>query len=283
MARKLYKFIKAEYAIQSLKVNRLKLSTIDDLNDPFDLCSVDTTDSRVEAFLELHIRYFSENCAMLCFCRNWDSLLLWSHYGDSHAGICLGFDIPDDSAYEMEVHYQPNVIQVSGPDEINEAFFFRLLRTKHESWSYEQESRMFVSRPDPPDTQGLHFIDFAPRLTLSEVIFGSQCETKHFEPAVELLKDYPDAKAFWAHMHKDSFLLGRLLAPPAVVPSESDEAARHAITKLIPSSIDLSAEVIAGQRAFAKTAYLRNVISARTNSNVPSPFNAAAPHLRARQ
>jgi len=214
MARRLYKFTKAEYAVQSLKFRRLKLSTIDDLNDPFDLCSVDTTDPGVDAFLETHIRHFRIHSAMLCFCRNWDSLLLWSHYGDSPTGICLGFDIPDASAYDMEVHYQPNVIQISGAGEIDEAFMLRLLRTKHESWSYEQESRMFVARTDPPDAHGLHFIDFSPGLTLGEVIFGSQCEPKHFEPAMELLRDYPDVKPYWAHMRKDSFLLGRLLEPP---------------------------------------------------------------------
>ena len=51
--------------------------------------------------------------AILCFSRNWDNLLLWSHYGDSHTGVCLGFDIAEGDPganYDTDVLYQPNVI-----------------------------------------------------------------------------------------------------------------------------------------------------------------------------
>ena len=44
-----------------------------------------------------HHRSFPKTSALraiLCFSRNWDNLLLWSHYGDRHMGVCLGFDIP---------------------------------------------------------------------------------------------------------------------------------------------------------------------------------------------
>lgn len=214
MAKRLYKFMKAEFALPALKDRRLKVSKIDELNDPFDLASVDTTDPGVDAFLEQHVALFRAKYGVLCFSRNWDNLLLWSHYGNGHAGMCLGFDVPDESACEMEVHYQPNVIQVSGIGEINEHFMMRLLRTKHESWSYEQESRMFVGVNDPPDESGLSFIEFAPHLNLREVIFGVNCEPKDFQPAVAILKEFADAAPAWAYMRKDSFLLVRRREPP---------------------------------------------------------------------
>jgi hypothetical protein len=212
--KRLYKFTKAEFALLALQHRRLKISTIDDLNDPFDLYSVDTTDPGVNAFLEQHIRDFRAKHGLLCFCRNWDNLLLWSHYGDGHAGICLGFDIPDDSAYDLEVHYQPNVIQIQTAAEIDENFINRLLRTKHESWSYEQESRMFVGVNDHPDANGLKFMDFHPQLSLREVIFGVNCLPRHYEPAVALLNESPGPTHSWAYMRKDSFLLGRRADPP---------------------------------------------------------------------
>ena len=112
MPKRLYKFTKAEFALSALRSRRLKISTLDDLNDPFDQYSVDTTDQGVAAFLEQYLLHFRAKNGLLCFSRNWDNLLLWSHYANSHAGICLGFDIPDDSAHELEVHYQPNVIQI---------------------------------------------------------------------------------------------------------------------------------------------------------------------------
>jgi hypothetical protein len=43
MNKRVYKFTAANYAISNLQNKRLKVSTIDDLNDPFDLCAVDTT------------------------------------------------------------------------------------------------------------------------------------------------------------------------------------------------------------------------------------------------
>jgi len=214
VAKRLYKFTKAEFALLALQGRCLKISTIDDLNDPFDLYSVDTTDLAVDAFLEQHIMNFRAKHGLLCFCRNWDNLLLWSHYGDGHAGICLGFDIADDSACDLEVHYQPNVIQIKSAAEIDEHFMDRLLRTEHEGWSYEQESRMFVGVNVPPDANGRKYMDFAPQLTLREVIFGVNCLPSHFEPAIAILKDFPGVEHSWAHMRKDSFLLGRRTEAP---------------------------------------------------------------------
>ncbi len=44
-----------------------------------------------------------------------------------------------------------------------------MLRTKHESWSYEQEVRLIVKLNDPPDEKGLRWYDFGPQLELSLV------------------------------------------------------------------------------------------------------------------
>jgi hypothetical protein len=137
--------------------------------------------------------------------------LLWSHYGASHTGLCLGFDIPDDQppdGFDMEVRYQPNVLQIRGPDDVNYDLVNRLLRTKHESWSYEQESRLFVPINDPADDKGLHWYFFGPQLELREVIVGSQCEPKDIKAVTEVLKNYPDSvTCSWAYMRKDAFLL----------------------------------------------------------------------------
>jgi hypothetical protein len=95
MSKRVYKFTSARYGTSNLQNRRLKLSTIDDLNDPFDLCPLDTTDPAIEVAVNAVIGNFRRTTAILCFSRNWDNLLLWSHYGASHTGICLGFDIPD--------------------------------------------------------------------------------------------------------------------------------------------------------------------------------------------
>lgn len=45
-----------------------------------------------------------------------------------------------------------------------------VLSIKHESWSYEQEVRVFLNLKDPPDEKGLNWIEFGPILVLREVI-----------------------------------------------------------------------------------------------------------------
>jgi hypothetical protein len=90
MRKRVYKFTSAYYGLMDLEQRHLKLSTIDDLNDPFDLSSVDTTDPQINNALTAYIQHFRANYGLLCFSRNWDNLLLWSHYGASHTGLCFG-------------------------------------------------------------------------------------------------------------------------------------------------------------------------------------------------
>ena len=163
MSKRVYKFTTAQYGISNLEKKRLKLSTIKDLNDPFDLCPLDTRDPAVADAMNFVSLHFWKTTAILCFSRNWDNLLLWSHYGASHTGICLGFDISEcdpGSNYDTDVIYQPNLLQIRDPQDIDLDLANRVSRTKHESWSYEQEVRMFVNLTEPPDAARLNWMEF---------------------------------------------------------------------------------------------------------------------------
>ena len=91
----------------------------------------------------------------------------------------------------------------------------RLLRTKHESWSYEQEVLMFVGLDDPPDSNGLRWATFGPLVELKEVIIGSQADPSVTEDIREALMPYGDpVKCWWAGMRADAFLLVKQGHPP---------------------------------------------------------------------
>lgn len=215
MTKRVYKFLSAQNGIGNLENRRLKLSTLDDLNDPFDLASIDTTDERINTALTALITDFRGRIVLLCFSRNWDNLLMWSHYGASHTGICAGFDISNDGEFDLDVHYQPNLLKIRCREDVNFDLANRLLRTKHESWSYEQEVRMFVGLNDPPDASGLRWIHFGPNLVLREVIVGAQCHPTSSKAVAEALKPYGDsAKCWWAGMRQDAFLLVKQDNPP---------------------------------------------------------------------
>jgi hypothetical protein len=219
MRRRVYKFTCSHYGISSLEKKRLKVSTIEDLNDPFDFfAAVDTTDPRVAHAVSMLVDQFKGKIGLLCFSRNWDNLLLWSHYGASHTGICLGFDISNGDPganFDIDVLYQPSLLQIHGPEDVNFDLANRLLRTKHESWSYEQEARMLVNLNDPPDAQRLNWVEFGPMLVLREVIIGAQCHPTVSKEIEEAARSFGDAvKCWWAGMRPDAFLLIKLAHPP---------------------------------------------------------------------
>jgi hypothetical protein len=130
----------------------------------------------------------------------------------------LGFDIPEGDPgtnYDTDVLYQPNLLQILCPEDLNFDLANRLLRTKHESWSYEQEVRMFVDLNDPPDAKGLNWIGFGPLLVLKEVIIGAQCHPTVSKKIEEAVEPYGDAvTCWWAGMRPDAFLLVKQVHPP---------------------------------------------------------------------
>lgn len=211
MTKRVYKYTGAQYGISSLEKKRLKLSTINDLNDPFDLVPIDTSHPAIAHAVAVISQHFWSEKAILCFSRNWDNLLLWSHYGNSHTGICLGFDISEGEVgenYDTDVLYQANLLQIRRIEDISFDLANRMLRTKHESWSYEQEVRLFVGLNDPPDENKLHWIEFGPQLVLKEVIIGAQCDPTWCEKVVEAVRPFGDrVECSWAGMRSDAFRL----------------------------------------------------------------------------
>jgi hypothetical protein len=215
MTKRVYKFLSAEHAIDNLQRKRLKIALIDGLNDPFDLASIDTTDNRIRDALDVLINDIRQRMGLLCFSRNWDNLLMWSHYAAAHTGACLGFNIPADKNYDLDVRYQPNLLKIRRLEDVNLDLAGRLLHTKHESWSYEQEVRAFVGLNDPPDENGRRWKDFDDNLQLREVIIGAQCSPSISRNIVDATKPYGESvKCYWAGMRQDAFLLVLLNRTP---------------------------------------------------------------------
>lgn len=108
---------------------------------------------------------------VLCFSQIRDSILMWSHYADSHKGVCLGFERNSDPDNGLGnygvcipvVYRSDNSLQSFRPLELDHKATSKILTTKSLAWSYEHEWRL-ISKPDSPE------IDYpAP---LREVIFG---------------------------------------------------------------------------------------------------------------
>lgn len=165
------------WALEALRLRRLKLSLLEDMNDPFELLGVALRKpSDRTAFRKLKAE-MSRTIGVLCFSRGWGNPVLWSHYGDRHRGICLSFDIPDEWA--KEVTYQgkrlESELERKLPRNSHETLGYKLITTKYEHWRYEEEVRMIVKLEDAQCEAGHYFVPFCEGLRLREVITGPRC------------------------------------------------------------------------------------------------------------
>ena len=72
--------------------------------------------------------------------------------------------------------------------------------------------RIFSRRKDPPDANGLHWIDFGSSIALKEVIIGAQCHPSVSKMVVEAIRPYGDAvKCCWSGMRRDGFRVIKLV------------------------------------------------------------------------
>lgn len=70
---RLYKFIDAKYGLKSLAERRLKISRLDDQNDPFELFA-DSQANRAARYRVREERWaITREWGMLCFCEDWHS------------------------------------------------------------------------------------------------------------------------------------------------------------------------------------------------------------------
>lgn len=100
--------------------------------------------------------------------------LMWSHYGDQHRGICIGYSVPERIASDVhKVRYGGSRLveaskvaaMLSGNNAARNQVDEAVLLRKAYSWRYEQEWRLIEQR-------GLQ----TSPLELEEVIFGMRCE-----------------------------------------------------------------------------------------------------------
>lgn len=185
---RLYHFVPAGHGLQNIERRRMKIATLDQLNDPFEMLAVAPSDPAHRAAFRRTKAQMAQRTGLLCFSRKWDNPVQWSHYADCHKGVCLGFDVADELV--KPVRYQPRRI-LFDPTILEDegrasAFMLELSCTKFSHWKYENEVRVFVG-VDPEDTEnGLYFMPFSPQLALREVIVGAESRIGRAELASAL-------------------------------------------------------------------------------------------------
>lgn len=178
---RLYHFVNEQHGLNDIRERHVKIATFQELNDPFELISINFSDESIRSTF-IHIKTeLTKSKGILCFSRRWSNPVMWSHYADRHKGLCLGFEVPDNTDVFRRVSYTskriiPETVNLQwtadAPDSAFnyiEQFFF----TKFSHWKYEQEVRGYTTLEEQHPESGLFFANFSDELKLREIIVGA--------------------------------------------------------------------------------------------------------------
>lgn len=204
-----YHFLNSKYGLEDIRNRRMKISHLQDLNDPFELLSIELSDERLRKRLGEFKERMSSDRGILCFSRSSTNPVQWSHYADRHRGLCLGFEIHD--SLPVRVEYTARRLAkrlMAGP--VNRDMMKRLLCTKYSHWKYECEERVFVSLEDKNrDADGRYFENFSPRLKLFQVMVGARSTVTRSTVEEALGSLAADVRVFRARLAFRSFSVVR--------------------------------------------------------------------------
>ncbi len=215
-----YHVTSATFAISSITLRRMKVARFSDLNDPFELMAVTHRSKKNRRILKDWKSQYNNNTGLLCFSANWTDPVLWSHYGDKHRGICLGFNLK--RADTEKVQYEdsrilPGIGERGDPFKLSDELQMLLRRTKYHHWKYEKEIRVFVRLHEVDADGDLYFRSFCEEFDLTEVILGPECTLPLDETRQLVQSLFPRAVTFKARLAFKSF---KVVPQKRTVPSQ---------------------------------------------------------------
>ena len=242
---RLYKYLKInDNTKNNLINNELFFSHPEDFNDPFDSkikveykgtiknwyywasirgCDKKFIDQRIKdgMIIEVESGIFEfnqttkdklmhpENYFKICsFSETDSSILMWSHYADSHKGICLRFKtqkvgnghfleflIPEPMSMSPSVlfpveYHKPkpklvNMLALSKTNEYEKLIYFHI--RKHRDWKYEKEHRQLIVDENMSEKG---FTVKYRKKDLEGIIFGLKAKREEIEAIIDIISIY---------------------------------------------------------------------------------------------
>ena len=156
-----YHFLTTQNAINDIERKMIRVSTLDTLNDPFELMPYLRygEKGKIRRYMEVR-KQISDLYGLLCFSRTWEEPLLWSNYADKHKGIAIGFEIDRPNIFNVEYDSNPIRKQFDLTNDIktNKNLFLELAKIKYINWQYEKESRILIRLNDCTKINNHYFI-----------------------------------------------------------------------------------------------------------------------------
>ncbi|WP_417705701.1 DUF2971 domain-containing protein [Rheinheimera aquimaris] len=174
---RLYHFLNEHYGLENIRNQRLKIARINDLNDPFEFLGVNFGDKSIRNAFQKMKNRINEQRGLLCFSTKWSNPVMWSHYANNHKGLCLGFDVANESIGPVSYSASRLAVdleQLKSPNDLSIEYITQILFTKYTHWKYENEYRAFVTLEEADEKTGHYFAEFSERLILKQVIVGAE-------------------------------------------------------------------------------------------------------------
>lgn len=174
-----------------------------------------------------------ESLGVLCLASDAKSLLMWGHYGNSHRGVCLGFDAnftPFSTAKPIRYSSERPNIPLTESSLLNEAATDSILLTKSPHWRYEEEWRA-IKRPVKEDEKNFYqqaisageadkdevaellaseggsgYYQFEPQ-ALRRVIMGAKIDPDRKSKIISLVAERPWVKLYQADLDRKYFVI----------------------------------------------------------------------------
>jgi hypothetical protein len=210
------------YLFDTLINREMWFSNPSDFNDPFD-CDInmtfnDSPNSSIQHYFETYLKKqftlkeleginttkisnldfgalinkvakrVAQRKGIACFMSNCDNLLMWAHYADSHKGVCLKFDILEDTEFfspAKKVIYTEDYPEYNYLKDKND-FVNHMFFTKSNEWNYEGEVRILKNKKD-------NYL--FKENSLKELIFGCNVSENDKKTLIKIIKQYyPNTK-----------------------------------------------------------------------------------------
>ena len=231
---KLYRYIKADYHnIRNIETQTIHLSDNGVMNDVFEgLPQLDG------ALPYSKIEKLNDLAKMTCFTEDNDIELMWSHYADSHKGVCVEYDIKrlKDDPYCLVKHLYPIVYgderkiwfdyaklvdsHISLKESIRGNYYYDgilemddllpMFVTKSSSWEKEKEWRIVFTLKQMYDVNDPKLYDGNLKFEcISAIYLGYRIEPMVKEHLIEICKRIEEAsgpvKVFQARLDNENY------------------------------------------------------------------------------
>lgn len=171
-----YYFTSATHALSNVRHRRLKISNLENLNDPFEWAAPALEHRQDRKALRAVRREMSKTSGMICFSEDWRNPVQWSHYADHHRGVCMGMELRAGAltkvTYRQERSEGGNLSQMLAEGRLSQEWMMDVLSTKFAHWSYEAEHRAFLNLDPSTIEDGLYFKSFDDDMRLVRLIVG---------------------------------------------------------------------------------------------------------------